>query len=218
MLPHLVQLSSESGPRLEKAYYRAVKYMLGLGLPIAAGVTALAPRIIALFYGNEFGAAVAPLRILVWDQVLVFWGFAAVAVLLARDCRWALSVQAGIGAGVNIVAGLLLVPRWGASGAAIATLISDVVAIVVLTVHLYRSGVRLPWRLSTDVVTALAGCAAMVGLLRLAGNVPLAAAIPLGAVGYGLVLLVLRFLDNDEVRAARRALRGAAPRLEGATE
>jgi O-antigen/teichoic acid export membrane protein len=218
MLPHLVHVGNESRPRFEKAYYRSVKYMLGLGLPIAAGATALAPRIIELFYGTEFGEAVTPLRILVWDQVLVFWGFAAVAVLLARDCRWVLSAQAGIGAGVNIVAGLLLVPRWGASGAAVATLVSDVVGIVVVTAHLYRTGVRLPWRLSADVVTALAGCAAMIGLLRLAGNVPLLAAIPLGALGYGLALLVLRFLDNDEVLAARRALDTSAPRLEGATE
>jgi O-antigen/teichoic acid export membrane protein len=210
-LPYLVRVDGKSDLGLERAYYRTVKYLLGLGLPIAAGTTVLAPGIIALFYGAQFEESVLPLQILIWAEVLVFWGFAASSVLLARDRRWELSVQAAVGGGFNVIASLVCVVRWGEPGAAIAALASEVVAVATFTFLLNHNGIRLPRRLIADVVASLGACVLMVLVLRATGGWPLVPQIVLGAGVYAVTLLIFRFLDKDEVQTARLMLRASAP-------
>jgi O-antigen/teichoic acid export membrane protein len=209
-LPHMVHLEAGAGGRLEEAHYRTVKYLVGLGLPIAAGTTMLAPQIVELFYGPAFGASVLPLRILIWAEVLIFWGFASASALLARDRRWPLSIQAASGGAFSIAAAAVCVPRWGETGAAVAALASEVLAVAVLSWFLAREGVRVPRRIGSDLAACLGACLAMAAALHLAADCPLLLKIPGGAAVYGVALLLARFLDRDEVRAARHIL-GVSP-------
>lgn len=77
---------------------------------------------IRLFYGAAFAGAATVLAVLAWLPLLAFTGMVRLRVLMAENAlRTALAIELTACA-LNIAGNLLLIPRWGASGAALAAL------------------------------------------------------------------------------------------------
>ncbi|WP_076145057.1 oligosaccharide flippase family protein [Natrinema saccharevitans] len=103
---------------------RITRYNLSLVILLALGLAALASDIIPLYFGSEFEPAVLPLLLLL-PGVL---GFALARPIFAvgqgkGDIR-ILIVATGGSALLNFCLNILLIPRYGTAGAAIATSIS----------------------------------------------------------------------------------------------
>jgi PST family polysaccharide transporter len=64
------------------------------------------------------------LRILAWAPPFVFIGIMQTGYDITEGLTWVATLRTAIGALINISLNLLLIPRYGPSGAAIATLIS----------------------------------------------------------------------------------------------
>lgn len=115
-------------------------------LPRAAGLTVLATPLLAitsavvlpLAYGASFHAAVVPSCVLLVG--LSVEGAAAVASAYLWGCGrpGANSVGMGIGVGVTVVLDVLLIPRYGALGAAITSSAAYLVSTTVLVVLAHR--------------------------------------------------------------------------------
>ncbi len=99
--------------------------LLGLALvtvPLAGAVTCLAPVLPRLLYGRAFWTATPTLMILIWTTVPYAWNRYHANVLLARDSQRAdLLINVTLLA-LNIALNLVLIPRYGANGAAAVTL------------------------------------------------------------------------------------------------
>jgi len=78
--------------------------------------------ILFFLWGDQYLASVAPLKILVWSQVLVFVSCMHGPVLISQNLQRYIPLFTGITAIINVLLNLLLIPRFGPSGAAIATL------------------------------------------------------------------------------------------------
>ncbi|WP_408959714.1 lipopolysaccharide biosynthesis protein [Natrinema sp. 74] len=107
--------------RLTSVSTRAVRYTLLCTALLALGVAGLAEPVLTLYFGPEFDAAVTPLLLLLPGAV----GFAIARPVFAisqgqENLRLLIGVTA-VAALLNAVLNLLLVPRFGPSGAAIAT-------------------------------------------------------------------------------------------------
>jgi O-antigen/teichoic acid export membrane protein len=180
-----------------RAYLTAA---LVLGFPIAAGVYLLAGDAIGLVYGSGRYAASAPvLRVLVCQVPLAFIFHVATLPLLAAKRERELAKLLSVALVMNVVLGVVLVPRMGALGAAVATLVVWSGA-VVGTAWLSRAWMRLasPAR--------VLGTAASTLLLIIATRVTRGALGPwwagaLGGVVYVAGLLALRGLTVAELRA-----------------
>jgi O-antigen/teichoic acid export membrane protein len=141
LLPHITN-SPKRDPALPAAISRHVMVWTGaacLFLFIFADV------VVRILYSSEFEAAVAPLRwLLPWIFVLSI-GKVLVSELLAREKPYYSLWSTAIAVVANIVFNLLLVPRMGISGAAIASSISySVLSIMVTWCYLRETGVS--WR------------------------------------------------------------------------
>jgi O-antigen/teichoic acid export membrane protein len=108
---------------------KTVKYLLLVLVPMATTTTLLAPSLVPFLYGDRFGATVTVLQVAIW--MIVPLGIAKVFAnaLIAsnrqdRDLRVNLVRLA-----FNVALTAVLVPRYGALGAAIATLISLVTGV-----------------------------------------------------------------------------------------
>ncbi|HZS50107.1 MAG TPA: flippase [Bryobacterales bacterium] len=103
--------------------------LLGLALvtiPLAAAVTCLAPALPRLLYGRAFWTAAPTLMILIWTTVPYAWNRYHANVLLAHDSQRAdLLINVTLLA-LNIALNLILIPRYGANGAAAVTLASAI--------------------------------------------------------------------------------------------
>src|SRR5690606_3730158 len=96
--------------------------LLAVGLPAAVGLSMLAPQIAGVVVGHEFADVAGAL--MPWIAVGVFLhGMKAYyvdhAFMLAKRVRGQV-IAAGCGALVNVVANLVLIPRFGLHGAAYA--------------------------------------------------------------------------------------------------
>jgi len=108
----------------EKGFETLARAVLGLlvllSAPIALAFTAAAGPLLNLVYGDGFGGAAQPLSFLGIALVAVFANALTTHLLVAsgRSRRLVLSIAVRLFVGVSL--DVLLVPRWGASGAALA--------------------------------------------------------------------------------------------------
>lgn len=108
---------------LERLLSRAARTVALASIPIIALFVGLAPQILHVF-GGEFDAGAASLRILVVGQVVnMITGYGGLALLMtAHERAWGTWIV--VGAVVNVVVSLVLIPPLGAEGAAIAAALS----------------------------------------------------------------------------------------------
>jgi len=124
LLPLLVANRVEDEASYDASLQRAIDIAAWLALALAVGVTIIAGPLIATLYTDEYAQASSILQIHVWAAPFVFMGGIVGRALVAEGrTRFELVRNLG-GAVVNIGLNLVLIPRFGGVGAALATLIS----------------------------------------------------------------------------------------------
>lgn len=115
---------AEYRARLQKLY----DLMVWLSVSVALPMTFVATPLVELLFGQAYVAAGTILAIHIWASVFVFLGVASDKWFLVEN-RQLLGLQRTIlGAIANIVLNFMLIPKYGVIGAAIATVISQVLA------------------------------------------------------------------------------------------
>lgn len=198
ILPSAVQLKESSDEDFGSFVSRSLRLALLIGIPAAGGIALVASDLMLLIFGAEFEASSAVLKILGITALTHI-----VQELLSAFCQacdeerfWS---RAWIYAGIfNVIANIILIPKLGVSGAALAAVSTEVVLGVALYVRL-RSHVRV-----TGVIHA--GVAALVGTL--------AFLIPLHAIEGLSILLAVTIAPL--VYVATLTLFGDIRRNEGA--
>ena len=105
---------------LQKLY----SFLVWGAIAIAIPTTLFSDWIIHNLYGNEFAKSVVILQIYAWASVFVFMGVANHKWLLIENCQKYILLTTLLGMVINIVCNIILIPLYGASGAAVASLIS----------------------------------------------------------------------------------------------
>lgn len=88
-------------------------------------ISLVAEPAVRLLYGEAYMPAVWPLRIVVWYTAFSYLGGARSAWMVCENKQIYVNIIYGCAACVNVTLNLLLIPRWGASGAAFATLVTQ---------------------------------------------------------------------------------------------
>jgi polysaccharide transporter, PST family len=114
------------GPAIDSAdMQRLLDWLVVTALALAVVISSLAPWLMGLLFGQAYAAAATVLQLHVWAVVFVFLGVAGHKWLLAEHLQRLVLYRTVVGAGVNVGLNLLLIPRWGIDGAALATLITQ---------------------------------------------------------------------------------------------
>ncbi|HVU25131.1 MAG TPA: flippase [Opitutus sp.] len=106
--------------RLQRYYDGSAALAYGLTVPVALA----APWVVRLLYGAAFADAGPVLALHVWASVFVFLGVARSQFLVNEKLTRFALLATSLGAAVNVGLNGLWIPRWGAMGAAWATLVS----------------------------------------------------------------------------------------------
>ena len=110
--------------RLQRLHNLLVLISIVVGV---AGVILAAP-VIRILFGEAYMPAAEVLSIYVWAGLFVSLGMASHYFLMAEDMHWRAFFRTFSGMIINIFLNLVLIPRYGMSGAAMATLVSYAVA------------------------------------------------------------------------------------------
>jgi len=98
--------------------------MAGVSLLIALPVFFFSKLIILTLFGKAFALSVGILKIYVWSSIGLFMGWAINYYLISENMIRTIFVSNLVAMIVNVVLNLILIPRIGLNGAALATLVS----------------------------------------------------------------------------------------------
>lgn len=94
------------------------------GIAISLVISTFAPYIITKIYGEEFYLSASILRVYIWSLTPMILGFVVSHILIAENFKLEQVISSLIPAFLNIILNIILIPKFGAIGAAWATLIS----------------------------------------------------------------------------------------------
>ena len=178
----------------DRQFRQHATLLLALALPAAAGIAVLAPSVSAILGPRFAPAARELLPLLALAQLLA--GLKAfyfdLSFQLGRATRLQL-VTVAVGALVNVLLNLWLIPGYGLLGAAYATVAAYLAALIV-SWGLGRTVLALPmpYGALARVCAATAGMCLALALVRGAGGpFILMGQVALGAVVYALLMLLL---------------------------
>jgi len=218
VLPMYSYLQPESEPSLRRVFEGSLKFVTVLMVPLSLVMFVLAEPLVDLIYGlPEYAETVDVLRWLAFAILAYAVGhLAGILVLVRRPGRLTV-ISFAVVVVFNVVLNLMLIPRYGAEGAAAATLATEVL-LALISLGLARPVVGIPSPLTVAGGSALAGGAMALAMLPLRDELLLA--LPAGALAYCGVLLLFesRSLGGD-LAAAREAIRWRSePPVESAME
>lgn len=207
-LPHLAATRDNAEAR-QSALTLHAKALLLFGIMVVAGGIACVSPLIALLFGPAFGEAEMIVTLLVCATGLAYFRLCLDAPLMAwGQDNWRIRAL-GIGAVANVLLNLYLIPLYAGEGAAIATIISELIVLAVLMANRgWFHLLPLLWLQLRAIVLTLLSVVAVVSLTPSdAGNFTAllwgAALVTILALAGGLVLRIASF--STLVRLVRRS-------------
>lgn len=136
--PTITRLKAEGR---ENEYCRKNRQLYGIifyiSIVVSLVITMFASLIINILYGESYAGSIQPLRVIVWYAAFSYLGVARDIWLVCENKQKYSKYMYIIAAIANIGMNFWLIPSWGATGAAVATLITQ---------FLTSIGIPLIWR------------------------------------------------------------------------
>ena len=212
MLPHVAHAFAKGEhEKTRECLYQSFAFVTALSVPMTFGLAAVTSKFVPLFFTQQFISVVPIMMIEAVVILLIAWSNAlGLQYLLPTKQNKAFTISVVVGAVVNLIVNIPLIMAYGAVGAAIATVISEV---AVTGYQLWSVRKQISYRkLFTDIHKYLLAGLGMFGLVYCLDIVwaenwlALAGEIVIGIVFY-LILLV--FLKVELVNKLRGKLRHA---------
>ncbi len=128
LFPSVVNAKKVSESLFYSRIQHLYSFMFIVSFSIALLMTFLSDWIMVFLYGEPYREGGQVLMINIWAGVFVFWGVASSKWFLSEGLQKILTINTVVGAVVNVILNLILIPKYGVCGAAISTVISQSIA------------------------------------------------------------------------------------------
>ncbi len=205
VFPVMARFAGDDPLRLMRTHKLALRLLTMIAIPLAVLIFFAAEPLILILGGQDYiPGAVTALRILVLSIPIGFMNSVTHYVLIAVDQQRLLTRIFILGVIFNIGANLVLVPRLGVPGAALVTILSEIVLFIPFYLILRRRVGPLPW---FDLLwRQTAAGLAMAATFVLVGPFSLLLAILLASGVYGLALIITGAHRAEDMAAIWQAL------------
>ena len=143
--PSILEGKKQSGELFDERMKLLYAIIIIFALLQSGFITLFAKLIIAILYGSEYGASVQALQIVVWYTTFSYLGAVRDIWILAENKQKYLLMINLSGVVVNVLLNAGLIPHYGINGAAVASLVTQFFANVVIgwTIPAIRPSNRL---------------------------------------------------------------------------
>ncbi|CAN5155560.1 hypothetical protein BH09GEM1_BH09GEM1_41300 [soil metagenome] len=201
---------ADSPASLGKVVTRAIGLAGAVGLPMIAGGIVLGRPLMSLFFGSAFAPGASMLGwLLVGTGCVLAHGAYTLGLIAAGDPRRDLVIMAAA-AVFNVVANIIVVPRYGAIGASVVTAGSEAVALILCIFTGRAKGWGVRFRVL--VPSAAAAAAMAMALLLVRDRLEVLFCIVVGGAVYASVLLLVGVPEDARPLVASVTRRLAALR------
>ena len=126
--PIIMASKGQSEDLYIKKYKQLYCSIIWISIGASIVITFLSKPIILIIYGNQFIESVSVLIILIWSRIFSLIGSTRAIWLTVENLGKFQIVFVGIGALTNVILNLILIPRYGAIGAAYSIFIAEIVS------------------------------------------------------------------------------------------
>ena len=126
VFPMLSKFFKESKEIFRKTWDLQMEWMIFFAIPLVVGGIFFAPKIIYAFYPDTFAPSILVFQILIITTGIISFYHPFRDLLVASDHQKKFFEIAAIGALINIISNLILIPKYSLYGAAIATVIASI--------------------------------------------------------------------------------------------
>ena len=197
IFPLMSKLYAENTDMLKLSFIESFKYSLLILLPLSIGVYFYSPYIIDLIYSSEYALASSVMQILIWTVVFLFINGVASSLLNSIGKELSVTKIYLVAAVFNIVLNYMMIPVYSYNGAAITTVLSEILIFVLMMYSISKTEYKADWSLiNTCAKLIISGIILAVVLYWI--NVSIWLAIPIGLVVYLVALVLTRSIDDTD--------------------
>jgi O-antigen/teichoic acid export membrane protein len=190
IFPMMSRYAQTARDSLIRAYILSLRLLLMLALPLAVGTPFIARELILILGGSQYlPDSMIALQLLIWFLPFSFINQVTHYVLIAIDQQRFLTKAFIIGVTFNVVANLILIPRYGYQAAAVTTVFSEWALLIPFYYSIRKNLCHVPW-LSIAWRPTLAA-AVMGGVLWLLQGANALILVAVAGVVYGSVLALV---------------------------
>ncbi|WP_367247267.1 flippase [uncultured Methanobrevibacter sp.] len=190
---------------LTVSFEKSIKYLMLIIIPLALATMFYSTDIIHLIYGHEYDAASSVLSILIWTVCLLFVNGACNYLLNSSHKEVTVTKIYGIAALFNIILNFIMIPYFSYDGAAITTVLSDLLIMILQLYVIYKLGHRVKRKLFFDLAKIIIGTGVLgISLYLLQLNMWIA--LPVGIIIYFTTIYLLKFFDEDDAYVIKEIL------------
>ena len=205
IFPVMSQLSVTSRSSLAFTFRRYFKYMVLLSVPIAVGTSLLSGRFILRLFGEDYAPAAVALQILIWSVIFIFLS-GVFGRLIESLNRQVLGTKiCAVGAALNVVLNLFLIPKYGYIAASIATVVTEFVVLVLVAIAALRLGYSIPRGEFTRNLAKVISASIVMGLfIHYCSSLHLIPLIVVAILVYFACIGIFKFFDNEDISLVRQ--------------
>lgn len=126
--PIVMELKSKSSQFYEIRLRQLIAGVVWISFLYSLFITLLSPQILKLLYGSEYISGSTCLKIIVWYTAFSYLGGIRSIWLICEKKNMFVFWLSMMGAVTNVLLNFILIPRYGIEGAALATLLTQVLA------------------------------------------------------------------------------------------
>ena len=200
-LPRLSYYYAHDRKKMEELVYFGGQVIAFCSLPVTVIIVMLAPDIMRVLYGAEFVPASTALRLLSLLIIVKSFGdLFCYQLIMATESESKRLPAAAIATVVNIILNAIMIPMWQENGAAVASVISEIIANIYLLIYL-RKIINIPfsWKaiIQGVITSTVMGGSVFASMLLL--NNSLLRCIICSLIGGTVYLIVNIMLKNNVV-------------------
>jgi O-antigen/teichoic acid export membrane protein len=197
VFPVMSKLFGDEDARFGMLYRQTIRVMSIGAIPAAVVVGVLADRIMALLFNDEYTAAIPILRVLIWVMLPEFLNPFLSHALFAQGEQGKSMRVAAVSLTFNAIATLALVHNYGATGAALGTVGSGLLATGCYMLYLLtRNEIQVVMQNVARITLASIGVGFLLYNLQHLSWLPLGTA---GVLTYLLLLILFQGIRWDEL-------------------
>lgn len=216
IMPRVSYYHSEKNiEAIKQIYFSSSRYLVLITLPIIFAGLALVDLPVQIFYGRDYLPVIPVIQVLLISGGLSAVVAAAASVLYGTGGQGFILRLGIIAAAFNIIFDIVLIPTWGAIGAAFANSIAQIIGVIVGTYYLVRvKKMPFPFKESFKILIVSFIAAFLTYLLKpfinnfsinlICSLLVLLTLLLFYIIFYVLGLISLKFFDQKDLEILRK--------------
>lgn len=197
IFPVMSKLYKNDEKLLVISYEKSIKYLMLVIIPIAVATFFYSSDIMVFIYGHKYDEASSILVILIWTACLLFANGAGNTLLNSSHKEVSVTKIYSIAAIFNIILNFILIPYLSYIGAAITTVLSDILILIIQKYTIHKKGYKPDKRLYYDLGKIILS-SLILGIALHFLKLNMWVALPVGILIYFGVIIILGTFNNDK--------------------